>query len=213
MRDYARNERVFSTGDVCDGLSVIVEGSISVTKNINGKDALLGVFAAPFWIGEVSIIDGDGRQHDVTADHPLRVLHVPMPAVEALLARRPDFYRHLGLLISTKLRLAISALHESSVEAMLVRLASRLLIMASAHGSWTDRTALNLQVSQEQLAAMLGTSRQTVSVNLRELETRGAIRIAYGRIELLDVAALKQLASARDEATPMPRAARTQNAA
>ena len=96
---------------------------------------------------------------------------------------------------------------------MLVRLASRLLIMASAHGSWTDRTALNLQVSQEQLAAMLGTSRQTVSVNLRELETRGAIRIAYGRIELLDVAALKQLASARDEATPMPRAARTQNAA
>ena len=144
VRDYARNERVFSTGDVCDGLSVIVEGSISVTKNINGKDALLGVFAAPFWIGEVSIIDGDGRQHDVTADHPLRVLHVPMPAVEALLARRPDFYRHLGLLISTKLRLAISALHESSVEAMLVRLASRLLIMASAHGSWTDLSLIHI---------------------------------------------------------------------
>ena len=201
LRDYARHERVLRSGEACDGLSVIVEGSVRVTQKVNGKDALLGIFAAPFWMGDIAIIDGDGWQHDVFADQPLRLLHVPMADIKALLARRPDFYRHLGLLISAKLRLAIQALHDTSVEPMPVRVARRLLIMASAYGAWTDRTALTLQVSQEQLAAMLGTSRQTISVILRDLEARGTIRIAYGRIELVELTALKQLAGQRDEDT------------
>lgn len=195
IRDYAKNQTVFGHGDACDGLYAIVEGSVRVTTSVNGKESLLALFGAPLWVGELSVIDGAPRTHEVTADQSSRLLHISMEALDQIFSKHPIFYRALGRLINQKLRLALQLMLDSATASINVRTARQLLLLASAYGEWTDRAALNLHIRQEQLALMLSTSRQTINQILRTMVEQNAIRIAYGRIELVDLNVLRQLAA------------------
>ncbi len=74
------------------------------------------------------------------------------------------------------------------------RVAWRLVMIAEGYGQWTDRSYPLVEVSQETLARMLSCSRQTVNQVLRQLETDGLVRIAYGGIEVLDLDGLRRVA-------------------
>ena len=73
------------------------------------------------------------------------------------------------------------------------RLARRLLTMALSYGQATesDRTLRVLAVTQEQLALMIGVSRQTTNQILRDFKARGVLQVQRGCIELLDLQALR----------------------
>ncbi len=66
--------------------------------------------------------------------------------------------------------------------------------MADGYGDLRLGTRRVLRVPQEQLAQLLALSRQTVNQVLKDFETRGLLRLAYGEIELLDFAGLRALA-------------------
>jgi CRP-like cAMP-binding protein len=74
-----------------------------------------------------------------------------------------------------------------------VRLARRLAMMAEGYGE-REHQRRTVEVSQEQLAQMLSTSRQTANQLLKELAARGLIRLSYGTIEILDLAGLRRAA-------------------
>jgi CRP/FNR family transcriptional regulator, cyclic AMP receptor protein len=74
-----------------------------------------------------------------------------------------------------------------------VRLARRLAAMAEGYGEREHRRR-TVEVSQEQLAMMLSTSRQTANQLLKELESQGLIRLSYGTIEILDLDGLRRAA-------------------
>ena len=67
-----------------------------------------------------------------------------------------------------------------------------LLMMAEGYGETGPRRVLHL--AQEQLALMLGLSRQTTNQILKDLEARGALRLTYGEIEITDLGTLRQAA-------------------
>ena len=107
--------------------------------------------------------------------------------------RHPAHWRDLAVLMADKLRLAFVSMEEQTVLPAPQRLARRLLTMALSYGQATesDRTLRVLAVTQEQLALMIGVSRQTTNQILRDFKARGVLQAQRGSIELLDLQALR----------------------
>ena len=187
-------QQLFRRGDPPCGLYAVLGGSMRVgAVSRQGKAALLTLVEAPYWFGEISLFDGLPRTHDAYAEGPCLLLQVPQAALLALLQQQPQYWRELALLMSQKLRLAFVALEEMSLLPAAPRLARRLLQIAEGYGEQPEPRRV-IQLAQEQLALMLAISRQTTNQILKELEAQGILRLAYGGIEIIDLARLRQQA-------------------
>ncbi|KAF1061364.1 MAG: CRP-like cAMP-activated global transcriptional regulator [Pseudomonas citronellolis] len=191
MRRLPAGQRLFIRGDAPCGLYGVVEGMMRISVvGENGKEALLALVEPPNWFGEICLFDGQPRTHDAYAEKPTVLLQVPMAELHALLEAHPQYWRDFALLMSHKLRMAFSLLEEQALLPAAQRLARRLLLIAEGYGGVeVSRSELNLP--QEQLAAMLSLSRQTTNHLLKELEARGILRLSYSHIELLDIPGLR----------------------
>ncbi|MCA1662677.1 MAG: DUF962 domain-containing protein, partial [Myxococcales bacterium] len=99
-----------------------------------GREALLTLLEPPTWFGEISIFDGAPRTHDAIAECEALVLHVPRAALDTILSAQPRYWRELGLLVTSKLRLAFSAMEDMALLPLALRLARRLSLMAEGYG-------------------------------------------------------------------------------
>lgn len=195
-RKLAPGERVFARGAPNCGLYAVVEGAISATGvSPTGKEALLTLIEPPHWFGEIALFDGLPRTHDTIAVGPTTVVHIPQTALEALLRDEPRFWQAFGLLLTQKLRLSFLVLEDTALLPAAVRLARRLLMMADGYGERADAPRRSIALQQEQLAMMLSLSRQTTNQILQDLCAHGAIRLARGAIEILDVDRLRAAAA------------------
>lgn len=195
VKKLRAKESLFRRGDAPDGLYALADGALRVTGvGPDGHEAMLTRVEPPNWFGEISVFDGEPRTHDAIADGAATVIHVPEKPLRALLKAEPHRWHDLGRLVALKLRLTFEVLEEMAVLPLPARLARRLLLIAQRHGEWKGKSSRVLQLSQEQLALMLGTTRQTVNQLVKDLQKSGAIHAAYGAIEISDLAALKKAA-------------------
>jgi len=195
-RSIGRVQWLFARGDAPDGLYAMISGAVRIRAGTAaGKETLLALVEPPMWFGEISVFDRQPRTHDAIADDDSTVAHVPQAALEAILSAAPEHWRDLGLLAATKLRHAFVAMEAMAVQPLAVRLAGLLVLLSERYGELHDRSARTVELGQEQLAAMLSSSRQTVNQLLKDLEARGLVRLAYGTIEIVDKDRLKAIAS------------------
>lgn len=193
VRQLPPAARIFSRGDPPSGLFAALDGGVRISAATDeGKEALLTLVEPPAWFGEIAVFDGLPRTHDAIAEGATTVLHVPDAALRVILGAEPAYWRDLALLMTHKLRLMFTVVEEAAVLPIAVRLARRLLHMAEGYGEWHDRKTRVVVVKQEQLAAMLTTSRQTANQVLKRLEAKGVVRLTYGEIEITDHAALEK---------------------
>ena len=193
VRAYGPEERIFSRGDPPSGLYAAIEGGVRIAATAEeGKEALLTLVEPPAWFGEIAVFDGLERTHDAIAEGEATVLQVPAAALAKILADEPRYWRDIALLMTHKLRLMFTVVEEAAVLPIAVRLARRLLSMAEGYGEWHERKSRVVAVRQDQLAAMLATTRQTANQVLKRLEARGIVRLTYGQIEIRDHAELRR---------------------
>ncbi len=196
MREVPAESRLFSRGDAPDGLYAALSGSIRIAGlSAAGKEAVLAVVEPPQWFGEIAVFDRLPRTHDAIAGADTRVLHVPSPALDSMFSENPAWWRELGLMVTSKLRLAFTVMEDMALLPLLPRLARRLVLMAEGYGEWSDRSARVVKVSQETLAAMVSSSRQSTNQGLKELEARGLVKASYGEIEIVDLEGLRAAAN------------------
>ena len=186
---------LFARGDAPDGLYAVVDGVIRVTGTAESdKEVLLAIVEPPSWFGEIAVFDRDARTHDAVAQSAATVLHIPQRPLDAILEAHPTFWRDLGLLLTAKMRLMFTVVEDAAAMPLAARLARRLLVTAGGLGELVDGARRVITVSQEQLATMLGTSRQTLNAVLKTYEAQGLVRVSYGQIELLDFDGLRRIA-------------------
>ena len=203
VRNLPKGRWLFARGDLPSGLFAVLEGAIRITAAApNGKEVLLAVVEPPMWFGEIAVFDGLPRTHDAVAAETSVVLHVPQEALDRILEREPRYWRDLGLLVASKLRLTFLAMEDTAVLSLADRLARRLLMSVERYGEWHDRTSRVVDLRQQQLATMLSTSRQTVNHLLKDLEGRGIVRLSYRHIEILDLDGLRRAATTAAPAQP-----------
>jgi CRP-like cAMP-binding protein len=157
------------------------------------REAVLTVLTPPEWFGEIGVFDDSPRTHDAHATEPTTLLHLPQAALQDWLHAHPQHWRELGWLMADKLRLALVSMEAQQLLPAPQRLAQRLLVLA--HGTRSSRAEdsyqRHLSVTQDELARMLGVSRQTINQILQTLKDQGVIALQRGELEILDIDALR----------------------
>lgn len=188
-------ERLYSKGDKGSGFHCVLEGRIRVSNiNSSGKEMVLAYLDKGSSFGEISMFDGLGRTHDAHAEGQTTLAFISESDFRSLVDKFPHVYEYFTRLICARLRTAFSFIDASATLSLKQQLAKRLILHSSNFGqifSTTNTTVI--QVSQESLAMMINSSRQTVNRLLKEMEKQGLLRSHYGRITLLDTPALKDL--------------------
>ena len=185
-------EQLYARGDAPEGLYGVGRGLIRVELMAeDGREILFGLYAPGDWFGEMSLFDERPRAVHARAVGDTEIALLPAAQFRALLDAHPQWYRHFARVLSEKLRLALSAIEDTLLLPLSVRLAKRLLDLARVYGEPTPQGLLiRLHLPQEDLGRMLGATRQSINKELRAYESRGLLQRRNGRIVIRDAAAL-----------------------
>lgn len=178
-------EFVFRQGDATTGFYVLTSGTLRVsTVSEGGREAVLAVLEAGNWFGEASALDGLPRTHDVAAWGDASLLMVDRAAFDRLM-QRSGFARAIALLQARYMRAVFAMLEDATLRSTRARIVRRLQRLARGDATMDTEDRRVLHVTQDTLAMMIGITRQTLALELRAMARAGAIRIGYGRIEIV----------------------------
>lgn len=180
-------ERVYSIGDDPDALYGIVTGTVKMLNYpIDGRQLVNVVMGPGDWFGELSILDGEPRVHDAIAVGEVGLAVVPLARWRALAATSPGYTLDLAALMGTRLRRAVTAINDLAVHSGAYRLAATLIRLTPV-----DKGE-ELRISQDDLADLVGISRQRVNHLLRQFEGEGLITLGYRHIAIRDEDGLRR---------------------
>ncbi|HYD49255.1 MAG TPA: Crp/Fnr family transcriptional regulator [Terriglobales bacterium] len=194
-RRYAESDKVIRRGEPPHALYCVAKGQLKVLGiGGRGREFVLTYLGPGQWFGEMSIFDNLPRTHDVVAKVESEILVVPRQELLAIFDENPKLYRHFAELLCRKLRLLFAVIEDTGLLGLGGRLAKRLLGVADEHGEITrDGIAIKLHLPHEELARLLGASREAISRHLKSWEQSGWVDLGYGRIVIKDRPALEQL--------------------
>lgn len=192
LRAYADGQAVYRGGDAPDGLYALVAGRMRLaTVQEDGREVVILHAGPGHWFGEVSMVDGLPRGQTAVARGESVVLHLPAEAFARIVEADPRRWAHFAGILSRHLRQATHYLGEVLALPTPQRTA-RLLALLCRLEEGAGSGPVLLPLSQEDLAGMLGLSRQTANRALRRLEAAGLVRRGYGGVEVRDRAALER---------------------
>lgn len=185
-RRFRRGEVVFHEGDPGDTLHLVDKGhfSVRITTPL-GDVATLRVHGPGDFFGEMAAISPAPRNATVAALDAAETLTLSAAALSELRSRNPDLTDVLMEGLVGEVRRLSSALVEALYVAVDKRVVRRLADLAEIFGSEDGATAL-IPLTQEEVAELAGTTRPTVNRILQTIESTGVIRVARGRVEVLD---------------------------
>jgi CRP/FNR family cyclic AMP-dependent transcriptional regulator len=190
-RTYERNELLFSQGDPAAELFVIEQGRVAiVTKAPDGRESVLAVLEGGAMFGELPLFDGAPRSADARALIESRVIVLSYDPVRDVLRARPELLWTVTRLLARWLRATDEALADAVFLDVPGRTAKRLLELAG------DGDEFKLPVTQEELAGMVGASRERVNKALALFARLGWLEVkGRGRYKFLDRTALEDRAT------------------
>lgn len=155
----------------------------------NGKETILSIIEPGNWFGEVALLDPTPRFHSVIAVQNTELRAVSQQHFHALM-QRAGFAAAVARQMAMRQRLLYELMTDWALYPVRARLARRLAMLARGDLSQTEDGHRCLRTSQEVLAMLLGVSRPTLNKELNALVDEGAIKLLYGRIEVIDFDAL-----------------------
>jgi CRP-like cAMP-binding protein len=190
-RTYERNELLFSQGDLASELFFIERGRVAIaTKAPDGRESVLAVLENGAMFGELPLFDGAVRSADARALTESRVVVLAYDPVREVLQARPELLWTVTRLLARWLRATDEALADAVFLDVPGRTAKRLLELAGADDEF------KLPVTQEELAGMVGASRERVNKALALFARLGWLEVkGRGRYKFLDRAALEDRAT------------------
>jgi|SRR5215471_14034950 len=191
-----RGERLFSEGAAGDKLYIILTGKIKLTKAApDGRENLLSVHGPGEMFGELSLFDPIPRTSSATAVTNARLAALAHDDLRRWLSTRPEVAMHLLQALAQRLRKI------NEVKADLVftdvpgRVAKALLDLSERFGVPTpDGVQVNHDLTQEELAQLVGASRETVNKALADFAARGWIQLAAKSVLVTDTDRLRKRA-------------------
>jgi CRP/FNR family transcriptional regulator, cyclic AMP receptor protein len=176
-----------SRGSPAEEWCGVARGAVRVSSvSLAGKQITLTYAEPGTWFGDIALFDGLPRTHDANAHGDTTLLVVRKADFRALLDTHVELYDALLRLNCRRLRLMFDALEDLNTQPLSARLARQLLHLARSYGVQDgDETRIGLQLAQEDLAQLLGASRQRVNQELKVLERAGALRVEPTRLAVL----------------------------
>jgi len=195
-RSLRRGERAFEAGDACRGLLVVADGAVEMRQvSPRGREQVLHAEGAGATLGEAPLFDGQGYIASAVAVEPTRLVLVPREAVLDLCRRHPAVALSMLEAMARRVRRFAGLVEDLAFRQVTERLARHIEAAVVAAGSpRTPGAVVDLGLTQEQLAARLGTVRELVSRALAQLERAGAIKRSRSGIVIRDPGRLAEAA-------------------
>jgi CRP-like cAMP-binding protein len=187
----------FSTrGSAAEEWCGVALGAVRISSvSLSGRQVTLTYAEPGVWFGDIALFDGLPRTHDADAHGPTTLLAVRRPDFKDLLARHVELYDALLRLNCRRLRLMFNHFEDLNTRPLRSRLAKQLLLLAKSYGiPQGEEIRIGLQLAQEDLAQLLGASRQRVNQELKGFEREGAVRVEPTRLVVLSRDKLLQIA-------------------
>jgi CRP-like cAMP-binding protein len=187
-RALRAGEILFQVGDPGDALYGVRRGEIRIeTGTEAGRRIVLNSLGAGDLFGEIALLDGRERTADAVAAVASEVFVLRRSDLLAYLRREPDVAVRLIGLLCSRIRYIAGQMTELATLSLGVRLARRLTILAEDFGN-------EIQISQEQLGAFVGGTRESVNRQLQVWRRAGLLDLRRGCVVLRDAEALARAA-------------------
>jgi CRP/FNR family cyclic AMP-dependent transcriptional regulator len=188
-RHLDRNEVVFGEGAEANELFVVDNGRIAIAnRSPDGRESVVALMESGDLFGELPLFDGEARSAEARALEPSELISVPYPALHTILRARPELLWGVVALLARRLRSTDAALADSFFLDVTGRTAKRLLELAGE----SDRFVMPL--TQEELAAMVGASRERVNKAIAAFVRLGWLTQAERQYRITDRVQLERRA-------------------
>ena len=210
-----RGETLFNEGDSGDRLYILLSGKVKLGHaSADGRENLLAVLGPGEIVGELTLFDPGPRSTTATAVAPTELLTLDHNQLMTFVESHPQLAKDMLRALAQRLRRTNTALADLVFSDVPGRVAKALLDLADRFGSPTDDGIhVPHDLTQEELAQLVGASRETVNKSLAEFVSRGWIRLEGRAVTLLDVDRLRRRARCGPVSGREPSARRTGEAA
>ena len=191
VKRFKDGELIAARGESPEGWMACAKGAVRVSStSIAGKLVTLTYLEPGVWFGDVAIFDGDRRTHDAYAHGASTIVCVSRADFKKILALHTELYEALLRLQARRIRQLFGLVEDLNTLPLRARLAKQLLHQVRSYGvpslSNAHEMRIGLQLAQEELAQLLGASRQRVNQELKTMEREEAIRIEPGGLVIRD---------------------------
>ncbi len=191
-----RGDVLFHEGDQGDRLYVIAEGKIKLGRtSTDGRENLLAILGPGEMFGELSLFDPGPRTATATAVAETQLVSMGQDQLRDVLHQRPNVALTMLTALARRLRKTNDVLADLVFTDVPGRVAKALLDLAKRFGRPVDEGVMVAHdLTQEELAQLVGASRETVNKALADFASRGWLRLEARAVLLVDVERLKRRA-------------------
>ncbi len=196
-RRHRRGDVIFRQGDPGDGLYIILSGRVKIsTLGQGGAEAILVTLRPNEFFGALALLDGAPRSASATAVEATETLVLPRDRFRQLIDEVPGIRDHVLAQLTHELRRLTTHVEELHFLDIAGRLAARLARLADEQGPPQPDGEIRLdgRIPQRELAAMVGSTRQSVNKLLGWLVDDGLIRLERDAIVIVDLPGLRRAA-------------------
>ncbi len=201
VKRYKDSELIVARGDPPEEWIACALGAVRVSStSVSGKQITLTYIEPGIWIGDVAIFDGDRRTHDAYAHGDTTILCVAKADFKKILAIHTELYEALLRLHARRIRQLFGLVEDLNTLPLRARLAKQLIHLMRSYGvpslANASEMRIGLQLAQEELAQLLGASRQRVNQELKAMEREEVIRIEPAGLTVRNREALMRIVDA-----------------
>ncbi len=191
---FKRGQTIFSEGDEGSGFYVVISGRVKIFKlSPEGKEQIFHILGPAEPFGEAAVFAGEHFPAYAAALAESRVFFFPRPAFVDLIKKNPSLALNMLAVLSRRLRKFAALVEDLSLKEVPGRLAAYLIFLSERK---KGKEEVELDVSKNQLASLLGTIPETLSRILARMTREGFIQSSGSRsIRIMDRKGLEELAS------------------
>ena len=201
VKRYKDGDLITARGDPSTDWVACARGAVRVSStSVTGKQITLTYVEPGIWFGDVAIFDGDRRTHDAYAHGDTTLVCVATADFRKILTAHVELYEALLRLHSRRIRQLFGLVEDLNTLPLRARLAKQLAHLARSYGvpqlANGSELRIGLHLAQEELAQLLGASRQRVNQELKAMEREEVIRIEPGGLVVRNRDALMRIVEA-----------------
>jgi CRP/FNR family transcriptional regulator len=196
---FKKGETIFEEGTYPHGLYCINSGKIKVTQTgIDGREHIVHLAKDGDVMGYRAVLGGDKYSASAVALENSNICFIPTKTFVSMVEKDPKLAFKIIHLFSNELKIAERGITDIAQKSVKERLAQGLLLLKESYGLENDNTTLNITMTREDIASIVGTARETVIRLLFELERESILALEGKKIKILDQPKLLRLANIID---------------
>jgi len=196
---YQKGQTVFTEGNTPSGLYCVNNGKIKISHfGFEGKEQIIRLAKDGDILGYRALISGESYSATATVFEESKICFIPKELFFDLLKTNSEITKGVMLLLASELKDAENKITNLAQKPVIERLAEALLMLKEYYGYGDDDNSLNITITREEIANIVGTATETAIRLLSELKKEGIIELSGKKITILKNSSLIKLANLYD---------------